>query len=231
MSDSAMVSRLARECGTSLTAAIDAWRMSGHDYDAACRMLGKHPIPSRSGAVPEAQPVAWGAFPAGPRDWAEDFAHENGQYACICCECKQQFIGHKRRVVCKACVAEKEAIPAPDAACERCASNADVIRVAGEMYDWYTSYDGGPHETVGRFLSRLYDAVAKSRTNTTHPDARRDSARLDWLQSRADGIHVEVHKNPHFMPNVDTAHVYTWANEYHALAMRDAIDLAMRAEP
>jgi hypothetical protein len=60
---------------------------------------------------------------------------------------------------------------------------------------------------------------------------RTDTERLDWLASRADGVHVEVHKSPHFMPGVDTSHVYTWAHEYHALTLRDAIDLAMRAEP
>lgn len=42
-------------------------------------------------------------FPAGPRDWAEDFSHENGQYSCICTTCREQFVGHKRRVTCKLC--------------------------------------------------------------------------------------------------------------------------------
>jgi hypothetical protein len=37
------------------------------------------------------------------RDWKEDFAHENGNYTCICVTCKKQFIGHKRRVVCNVC--------------------------------------------------------------------------------------------------------------------------------
>lgn len=37
------------------------------------------------------------------RNWAEDSKHENGNYECLCVYCKQSFIGHKRRVVCKAC--------------------------------------------------------------------------------------------------------------------------------
>lgn len=37
------------------------------------------------------------------RDWPEDFPHENGNYVCRCVTCKQNFIGHKRRVQCKAC--------------------------------------------------------------------------------------------------------------------------------
>jgi len=37
------------------------------------------------------------------RDWVEDFPHENGQYQCKCIHCGNFFIGHKRRVVCRAC--------------------------------------------------------------------------------------------------------------------------------
>ena len=36
-------------------------------------------------------------------DWPEDFPHENGQYMNTCHVCKNTFIGHKRRVVCKVC--------------------------------------------------------------------------------------------------------------------------------
>lgn len=37
------------------------------------------------------------------RDWPEDFSHENGNYTNRCRHCGHDFIGHKRRVVCKAC--------------------------------------------------------------------------------------------------------------------------------
>lgn len=40
-------------------------------------------------------------------DWAEDFAHENGNYMCVCSHCKQRFFGYKRRVVCKVCATER----------------------------------------------------------------------------------------------------------------------------
>lgn len=42
-------------------------------------------------------------YPPSARDWAEDFAHENGNYECSCVFCEQSFTGHKRRTVCKAC--------------------------------------------------------------------------------------------------------------------------------
>jgi hypothetical protein len=39
------------------------------------------------------------------RDWVEDAPHENGNYQCLCSTCGYTFIGHKRRVTCKACAA------------------------------------------------------------------------------------------------------------------------------
>jgi len=37
------------------------------------------------------------------RSWREDFDHENGRYMSKCCVCDNNFIGHKRRVICKQC--------------------------------------------------------------------------------------------------------------------------------
>ena len=37
------------------------------------------------------------------RSWPEDYSHENGHYFNTCCNCQRQFMGHKRRVVCKVC--------------------------------------------------------------------------------------------------------------------------------
>lgn len=44
-----------------------------------------------------------GSAPPDRRNWTEDVSRENGNYECRCCECDQTFIGHKRRVICKAC--------------------------------------------------------------------------------------------------------------------------------
>ena len=38
-----------------------------------------------------------------PKDWPEDFAHENGEYYCRCYVCNETFTGYKRRVICKEC--------------------------------------------------------------------------------------------------------------------------------
>ena len=37
------------------------------------------------------------------RCWEEDFSHENGNYSNHCYKCGMEFIGHKRRVMCKMC--------------------------------------------------------------------------------------------------------------------------------
>lgn len=36
-------------------------------------------------------------------DFVDDFPHENGMYEHICFNCKERFIGHKRRITCKTC--------------------------------------------------------------------------------------------------------------------------------
>lgn len=38
-----------------------------------------------------------------PRNWQEDFPHENGRYIGRCMYCDRHYWGHKRRVVCKLC--------------------------------------------------------------------------------------------------------------------------------
>ena len=42
-----------------------------------------------------------------PRDWTEDFEHENGKYSNACLDCGQAFLGHKRRIVCKTCASKE----------------------------------------------------------------------------------------------------------------------------
>ena len=46
-------------------------------------------------------------------DWTEDSEHENGNYFCKCVCCACDFIGHKRRHVCRRCfMSNKEACDA-----------------------------------------------------------------------------------------------------------------------
>lgn len=45
-----------------------------------------------------------------PRNWREDFPHENGNYVNRCHDCDNLFLGHKRRITCKLCSAPKSFI-------------------------------------------------------------------------------------------------------------------------
>jgi hypothetical protein len=45
---------------------------------------------------------------ASELDYKEDFSHENGNYFNECTKCKKEFLGHKRRVVCRKCLNSKD---------------------------------------------------------------------------------------------------------------------------
>jgi len=45
------------------------------------------------------------------RSWPEDYELDNGRYFNTCCNCERLFLGHKRRIECKACATA--APPAP----------------------------------------------------------------------------------------------------------------------
>ena len=52
--------------------------------------------------------------PWDPRDWPEDFSHENGRYSCRCHKCGRLFQGHKRRVTCHVCAGAASSSTAPE---------------------------------------------------------------------------------------------------------------------
>lgn len=97
---------------------------NGNHHDSACEgdYLTSRWIESMSASIARAQ----SGQPA--RDWPEDAAHENGQYQCICATCGASFVGHKRRVQCKACAQSEQPAQRDDdpskhddhCNCERC---------------------------------------------------------------------------------------------------------------
>ncbi len=68
------------------------------DYPAWCR--GKDTCRKVGSSAAPCSPVFG---PYQPQDWPEDHSHENGDYQNECVYCERQFLGHKRRVVCKLC--------------------------------------------------------------------------------------------------------------------------------
>ncbi len=72
----------------------------------------------------------------GARDWEEDFEHENGNYLNRCTQCGVQFMGYKRRCVCKVC-AER-----PDLFVMVEASGGDQVFRGVPMVRFQTTPDG-----------------------------------------------------------------------------------------
>lgn len=75
---------------------------------------GREPEPMTDTQAP--LPPIWPPH-SSKHSWPEDFEHENGNYNCVCGTCDAYFIGHKRRVQCKACflsavVAERDQLKA-----------------------------------------------------------------------------------------------------------------------
>ena len=50
----------------------------------------------------------WVELADSKRSWIDDFKFENGNYYNSCVFCKELFIGHKRRVVCRECYLNNE---------------------------------------------------------------------------------------------------------------------------
>lgn len=47
----------------------------------------------------------------GPKDWPDDALKENGSYNCQCANCGSNFVGHKRRVMCRECAEKPQGTP------------------------------------------------------------------------------------------------------------------------
>lgn len=81
-------------------------------------------------------------------DWPEDAPHENGQYFNKCLSCDGDFIGHKRRRICRKCHYEAKArydAMTPD---EQAAHNAFLV---GEIAEFYRTNAKGV--SVGGYLA------------------------------------------------------------------------------
>jgi hypothetical protein len=84
-----------------------------------------------------------------PRDWPEDFAHENGCYLHICCHCHERFTGHKRRVVCKACA---------DAGATENQRREGLLTAAGlSPVEWALATPAEMHRIHGEYAGLLLD--------------------------------------------------------------------------
>lgn len=117
-----------------------------------------------------------------PRNWPEDFAHENGEYFCTCGSCGNTFIGHKRRGTCKICAsASKSVLPRATMTTELTAFLADrlqintsspeemggISQIANTCLEYFSSNVRGASASYGQVLlwaifSALWEGTAKS---------------------------------------------------------------------
>lgn len=72
------------------------------------------------------------------RNWTEDSNHENGNYMNTCSVCDNDFIGHKRRRVCKLC-----ASPSPSPVSQPNGYEVAEIAVLGEHFKIEEQYWNG----------------------------------------------------------------------------------------
>ena len=84
---------------------------------AKIQTKGRHDSPLGGCAAPQPEPVAGWKWlrdtTHDERSWPEDYSHENGSYYNTCVHCLREFVGHKRRPVCRVCAATPPAPLAP----------------------------------------------------------------------------------------------------------------------
>lgn len=108
---------------------------------------GSEPKHSPSGKLPAVplEPVV------GPRDWPDDFPDENGKYMHKCFQCDSEFIGHKHRLICRACDdANKRKWDAMTNEEREAASKRFAEAVADVFGRSNPAGQAVPHETAGK---------------------------------------------------------------------------------
>lgn len=112
-------------------------------------------------------------------DWPEDFTHENGNYQCRCSFCDRMFIGHKRRVICKACRSSQATPPTVDQpkGYEHNRAIMEAERNAG-----CDEYFKARTESIDAVV---YHRIFEAGFQRAYELKTEDSARLDWMQDWA----------------------------------------------
>lgn len=85
-------------------------------------------------------------------DWLEDASHENGQYFQRCCSCDEDFIGHKRRHICRKCHYEGKARYDAMTPEERAAQDTFI---AGEIEEFYRVAKQPPR--YRQYIGKMHD--------------------------------------------------------------------------
>lgn len=96
------------------------------------------------------------------RSWPEDYADGENEYMCTCAFCKHTFHGHKRRVVCKLCVAEYTKPAAPAVEWAEAQRVADVPKV----HEALAAFSGDPTGDAGVMVVRsILEVLAQEKAD------------------------------------------------------------------
>lgn len=142
------------------------------------------------------------------RDWTEDFEHENGKYFCVCGQCKNIFIGHKRRVRCKLCGYGSN---------PKTAVKPDFAKLAEGAWNNTTSqrtdYDAQTKDIVKTSLSDFYDTYVVPLLKENEMLLERSKSREQDVVEAADEIRYEKEWVAYYKELIDKADKVIEASE------------------
>jgi hypothetical protein len=147
------------------------------EHAKACEVLNETPL---SAAAPIALPAGYKLLKDSTfddRSWKEEEGHENGRYYNTCCVCERQFLGHKRRVLCKVCDAEKVSPYVAQS------SAAPITQTPGELATAPQADTLGIGVTGRRDGQVLCDIQQSLVRNGLHHDAELLGAVIDSMRS------------------------------------------------
>lgn len=109
------------------------------------------------------------------RTWAEDAEHENGNYFNNCSSCGRTFVGHKRRVTCKACATGGGVIESSRHAVATTDHKIARVVEAARFACWCPDAGGFKN---GRSMEDCYEELHDALQDLYNTDLDTD---LDWI--------------------------------------------------
>lgn len=139
---------------------------------------------------------------AGPHDWPEDVADDNGQYQHRCLQCAASFVGHKHRLVCHVCEDENKRRWDAMSEAEQDAARKRFAEIAAEVFGkpnkaiCHHRQEGG--REVSERIERIRDMAASiddaiMRAYRLFQECEKYDAEISALRSDNDKLQAENH--------------------------------------
>jgi|GEM_PF-3583095 hypothetical protein len=120
-----------------------------------------------------------------PRDWTEDFDHENGEYLNRCQDCGGDFYGHKRRRECKECTTRNLALEGID----RAAQADDLLKPRDDISEYVQRADIAAERAIERRKAILDRTPEQQPTEESVREIARWLRRTPDLVMQFDALH------------------------------------------